>query len=91
MADKVKVIDGETYAEYADGADLLELLRYLHNYAAGIFVRAADPEGKFRSLALTELRAEQVISWTAVFVGRWLADPGYRPSRVKTDEEVDPG
>ena len=80
---ETKVIDG---AIYIDTDDLRELCEYIREHAARIFVRAPVDDG-WGSVALADLPTSHAITFTLVCIERWLDNPGYRPVRVKADEE----
>jgi hypothetical protein len=68
--------------------DLIAMIDYVVRYASGIFLRIKDPAGKYHNRALTELSGPQALSYAYAFVARWLESPGYRPFRVRSDEEI---
>lgn len=79
--------DDEKKDEIVDAADLVAMMDETRLHAERIFVRAVR-DGKYASLAMTELTAPQAIGFCFELVERWLANPGYRPVRLRTEEEM---
>lgn len=77
MADKV-----------ADGADLLAMLNEMVTHASRIYVRARNGPGSWGNVAIADMTATEAMAFMATCVEHWMHEPGYRPVRLLTDEEM---
>lgn len=71
-----------------DAHDLAELMSYIRTYSDRIYVRAQNQEGRWASMALSELTAKQAIDFSFLCITRWFEAPGYRPVRLRTEDEM---
>ena len=72
----------------ADGTDLLIMLSEMVTHGRRIFVRARTAADSWSNVAIADMTATQAMAFMVTCVERWMQEPGYRPVRLLTDEEM---
>lgn len=79
MSDDHRIVDAE---------DLFELMSYIGEHADHIYMRARVGNRKWESVSLSAMNGKDAVDAVLLFITRWFTEPGYRPARLRTEEEM---